>query len=80
MRKQTCMLHNSKIMRFSFNRLRGLVLTCLNRFEAKNLDKTGIIMLYATECQLEMTKICHIAHVLHGKSHITRANIFSLYF
>ena len=36
-----------------------------------------MIMLYATWCHSETKKMCHIAHVLHGRR---LASIFSLYF
>ena len=86
-----CRLYSKHVASYLKKRPRDLVLTCLSRFEsAKNVGKAGIvqvvqslailIMLHATGCHLEMTKIYHIAHVVHGKSHITHANIFSLYF
>ena len=71
------------------------ILACLNRFEsAKGVDKTGIVQVGSGEISnisfavnaaryrtsFGVTKSCHIAHVLHGKSHITRASTFSLYF
>ena len=49
------------------------------KLEVENFQSLAIlIILHVTGCHFEMRKICHIAHVFHGKIHVTRANIFSL--
>ena len=86
---------SKRVQSYLTNGQRDLVLACLNRFEsAKDVDKTGIVQAGSGEfsnisfavnaaryrTSFGVTKLCHMAHVLHGKSHITRASTFSLYF